>query len=111
MYSPGSNSSCMQYSEDGAEIVYKITLPANTTVQISMTPSSDYDVALYVITSCGDVTAENSCVAGADEALEGGEETLTITNNSSQEQVYYVVADTYGDSSSCGSFDLSITPQ
>lgn len=113
IYSPGPRSSCIEYPEEGAEIVYRIVLPPNTTVVVSMTPqTNNVDVALYVITTCGDIMAENSCVVGADEGIGGEEERVTLNNSTNSEQEYYIVADTYSeDSSTCGIFDLEIIPQ
>ncbi len=97
----GTGVSCTGYSSMGEEILYKITLPAGTSVKIKMEPSG-FDANLWVTTACDDFNGAK-CVVGADDPEE-----LTLENEGAESQTYFIVADAF---SGCGTFDLTITLQ
>jgi hypothetical protein len=97
----GSGVSCVGFSSESEEMLYKITLPAGTSVNITMEPSG-FDANLWVTTACDDFNGAK-CVAGADDPEE-----LTLTNEAAVAQTYYIVADAF---EGCGTFDLTITLQ
>jgi len=97
----GTGVSCTGYSSMGEEILYKITLPAGTSVKIKMEPSG-FDANLWVTTACDDFNGAK-CVVGADDPEE-----LILTNEGAEAMTYFIVADAF---SGCGTFDLTITLQ
>jgi hypothetical protein len=69
-----STPNCTGYFTTGHDVFYALALAAGEEVEITVTPESSYDVAVYVVDGC----AGGQCLAGADRALEGGPETLTF---------------------------------
>lgn len=103
----GANSlACTGWPAGAEELVYSVTIPAGTTVNITQTPTggATQDTSLYVLTTCEDWLGA-TCVAGADDTLGGEAETLSYTNSATSDRLIYIIADSY---SGCGTFDLTI---
>lgn len=82
------------------ELVYAIQLPTGGEVELLGMPEEGYDIALYVVTDCGDLDA--SCVAASDAGIESAPEQLGFA--AAPGQLYYVVVD--GNDGSSGLFIL-----
>ncbi|RME25778.1 MAG: hypothetical protein D6806_07330, partial [Deltaproteobacteria bacterium] len=96
------------WASAGNEIVYKVTVPDGVTMNVSMTSTGGgFDEYLWVTTDCLDFDSAQ-CIAAADDTMATGE-TLSVTNNSGGDLIYYIVADGYG-SGTCGTFDLALSP-
>lgn len=80
--------SCTGYLLDGHDVFYSIELEEGETITVKVEPSPDYDVAVYIRESCESGAA---CLAGADEALKGGEEVLPFT--APADGTYLIVVD------------------
>jgi len=77
---------CLYFGSPGRDIVYQVGLTAGE--QFVVTATTGYDNSLYLITDCND--PEDSCVAGADEGV-NGVETLDFTVT--ETGVYYLILD------------------
>ncbi len=101
---------CIDYATAGPEAVYSFYANDGDTLDLTLTPTTSWDPALYVIRDCYD--PEGTCVGGADAGLIGDPETATLTFNCGG--YYYIMADSYyaSGASSAGDFDLdvAITP-
>ena len=86
----------------GPDLMYSFEVDISCDVDVSMDPTGIEDLALYVITDCGNVAT--SCL-GVDDAGGGGtEENLTFS--AAAGTTYYVVIDGFaGDD---GPFDLTL---
>lgn len=101
---PGPN--CLR--AEGRDIVYAISIPAATRLDISVSPLSNFDVALNLVSnaaSCGSPGAM-TCLAGRDIAAAGNLEQLSFTNGGAARQVLLIV-DGY-TARDFGSFALSV---
>ncbi len=81
---------CTGYSSDGKDLVYKIHLNQDETFSASM--QGTHDAALWLVTDCAD--AAGTCVAGADETVSEGYETITYV--AAAAAWYYMIVDGYG---------------
>jgi hypothetical protein len=103
-----SSVSCTGWGASGEEIVYSLTVPDGETINVTQTPTgaNDQDSSLYILTDCFDFGG-TTCVAGADETMDGEAETTSWTNNTGSEVTVYIVADAF---SGCGEIQLDIDP-
>ena len=97
---------CIDYATAGPEAVYSFYANDGDTIDLTLTPTTDWDPALYVISDCYDPV--NSCVGGADAGLNGDPEVASLTFNCAG--YYYIMADSWysSGSSSAGDFDLDV---
>ena len=100
----GTGVSCTDYSTMGNEKVYVFTLLPSKSAVIRMEPKG-FDASLWVTTACNDVNG-HGCVQGADNSGTGEPEEVKISNRTSIQKMYFIVADAY---LGCGNFDLTIT--
>lgn len=101
---PGPN--CLR--AEGRDIVYAISIPAATRLEVSVSPLTNFDVALNLVsnaTSCGSPGAM-TCLASRDSASTGNLEQLSFTNGGAARQVLLIV-DGY-TARDFGSFALSV---
>ncbi len=101
--------SCLPWSLNGSDAVYRIHLEAGDTLVASMLQPEPADGALVLLSACADPA---SAVACADGTFSGEEEVLSHTAASSGE--YFLVVDSYvssvnGASSSPFTLELVIT--
>jgi hypothetical protein len=92
----------------GPDVFYAIAVGTGASFTITVTPTPTYDPSIYFLSACD----ANTCTSGrgADEALAGGAETLTIAGTSPG--IYFLVVDSFyatTDPRSSGAFTLSIT--
>jgi cysteine-rich repeat protein len=89
-YDPASGG-CAGYSQPGADVVYAISLAAGQgfTATVTPDPTVMQDVALYVLTGCGD--PKTMCPLGADVGNFGDPE--TVTYGSATARTVYLVVD------------------
>ena len=98
-YSPGVYpTSCTGYAATGPDVVYFAILGEGG--QIDACINGTPDLALYLITDCGDPVG--SCVAGDDT---GNPECISYTHTGTESTYYYLIVDTY---SGCGVVTVSI---
>ena len=87
---------------DGADVAFKIDVPSGQKLSVTVTPTSQWDPAIGIVTACGMSGA--SCVGAADGDGTGQPETASYTNKSnSTVPVYIIVDSTQGDE---GPFDI-----
>lgn len=101
---PGPN--CLR--AEGRDLVYAITIPAATRLDLSVSPLTTFDVALNLVSnapSCG-APGAMTCLASRDSAAAGNLEQLSFTNPGASRQVLLIV-DGYG-ARDFGSFALSV---
>jgi hypothetical protein len=92
--------SCTSFTTNGEDVVYSMSVPAGTTLNVSYQSSGD--ASIYLLQDC----TTSTCIAGSDETLTGGLETLSFTFQA--EGTYYLVLDTFG-TGSAGTFTLTGT--
>jgi hypothetical protein len=97
---------CIDYATSGPEAVYSIYVNDGDTLDLTLTPTTDWDPALYVISDCYDPV--NSCIGGADAGFTGDPEVATLTFDCAG--YYYIMADSFYSSGSLseGDFDLDV---
>jgi hypothetical protein len=92
--------SCVPRALPGADRVYAMTLEAGDVVTLGASFEPALDGALYVVTACDDLS---SCIAGADAAGSGAQESLRFVAQSSG--AHYAVVDS---AAGAGTHDLAI---
>ncbi len=98
-YSPGVYpTSCTGYPATGPDVVYYAILGEGGQIDACITGTPD--LALYLITDCGDPVG--SCVDGDDT---GNPECISWTHPGTESTFYYLIVDTY---SGCGTVTVSI---
>jgi hypothetical protein len=93
-------SACTGFHSEGNEIVYSLTIPANTTLQVTYANDNGGDESLYVLSDCSDA---QSCLAGSD----GGSPEMAVIPSDAAQRTVYVVADNYA-AGGCDTFTLGI---
>ncbi len=91
-YSPASGG-CTGYSANGIDVIYYVDLIENQ--QFTVTATTSYDNAIYLVTDCADI--DGTCVAGADETV-NGTETLVFDAGDAPGR-YFLILDGYSASS------------
>lgn len=98
----------------GGERVYKLVIPANTAMAVTVTPEASFDAALNVIDGAAGANPETacaaaiSCSAGANAGGAGAPERVLLRNTSAAEKTVFVTVDTAVSTSAPGSFDLAV---
>lgn len=101
-----SGLSCTGFSAKAQELVYSVTVPNGSSIDVTLTPTgdNDQDSSLYLLADCGDLWGVN-CLSGADDTMLGQAENLSWTNNTGGETTVYIVADSYYG---CGPIELAV---
>ncbi len=94
---------CTGYPTHGLDLVYYVDLVENQ--ELTVTASTGYDNALYLVTDCSDVT--NSCVAGVDEASNSAPETLVFDAADAPGR-YYLILDGYSNSGQEDEWEITV---
>ncbi|MBM4116936.1 hypothetical protein FJ251_04210 [bacterium] len=98
-YSPGVYpTSCTGWSANGPDVVYYAILGAGGQIDACINGSND--LALYLITDCGNPVA--SCVDGDDS---GNPECISWSHPGTESTFYYLIVDTY---SGCGVVTVTV---
>ncbi len=92
---------CTGFYPDGPDAVYKITAGLGRRITAVVTPMA-WDASVYIARACDDL----SCVAGADDRLEGGAETVAYTTLSAG--TYFIVVDGW-DATAYGCYQLTVS--
>ena len=101
-----SSSGCTATTGAGPEVFYSVNLTAGTSYKLELTPSSSYNPAVYVFTSCA--SPLGSCLGGANGASNGSAEKLFFTAKTSGPHII-AVDGAYSSSSGSGTFSLSLS--
>jgi len=88
-----SSGGCTGYSANGIDVVYYVDLVEDQ--QLTVTATTSYDNAIYLVTDCADI--DNTCVAGAD-ATTNGVETLVFDAADAPGR-YFLILDGYSSTS------------
>jgi hypothetical protein len=104
-------SNCTGYYDFGPDRVYSISVPAGDTLTVSAKPVAGLDISIYLIRgpaqNCR--STDQECLVGADDALEGGLETVTYRNQSASAETMFIVIDMYNRLGDPGAFTLTTT--
>ena len=98
----------------GGERVYRIDVPASTTLAITATPAATFDASLNVIEGAAGASPETacaaatSCAASANAGVSGEAERLTYQNNTLAVKTIFVTVEAATSLTVPGSFDLSV---
>jgi hypothetical protein len=103
-----NSSSLGLYTYDGNDVAYTITVPNTKTLTVDVNPTSSWDPAIAIVSSCASVGP--SCLGGADEGFSGDPETATYTNTTGSDQVVFIIVDSYS-TSEMGPFTIQATLQ
>ncbi len=87
----------------GPDHVYGLRVDQACTLQLALRPTGSVDLALYVLTGCGDVAG--SCVQVSDALGADGLETVDLA--AAADTDYFVVVD--GNQGGAGSYELTIS--
>lgn len=106
-------ATCTGYAQVGGDVVYQVTLAANTAYKVALTGlDAGFDGSVSLVgpgtaaTVCG--ATITTCVAGADAGAEGADETFTYTPTAAG--TYYVIVDSfYGPGREAGAFTLTVS--
>lgn len=90
---------CADYTENGLDNWYEITLLPGGSFTATITNSADG--ALWVVDACAEPIG---CLAYADNTFSGTAEAVTYLNNTGGNQTVYLVVDSFG-SATCGTYD------
>jgi hypothetical protein len=111
-YSAGLNgATCTGYSQPGPDVAYKVHLLANTNYTFTLSNlATTYDASFALVGPGADTNCTanpiTTCVAGADAALDGANETFMYMPTADGD--YFVIVDGY-TSTEGGTFTLSAT--
>jgi hypothetical protein len=90
----------------GPDLVYHLVTIVGGTLQITLDPTNDDDLALYVVSpSCTAGVFTMNCIVGDDNG--GGGSAENVSFNASAESHYFVVVD--GFQNNAGPFTLAVT--
>ena len=101
-YDPGNNGCAGGWQQQGPDVVYNLTVQESKYIQAIILPESTYDASLYVITDCDNPV--ESCIAGADMNLEGGQESVIFYAEANV--TYYIICDGFWQTG--GNFTLTV---
>ena len=88
----------------GNDVVYSFTPTVTATYTIGATPTTPFDLSLYIVTDCSNPVG--TCVAGANARGFDGGEFLTPTLNAGTK--YFIVVDAVNPDPNVGSFHFSL---
>ena len=92
-YDLGPSNSCTGYPTSGPDEVYEICLPPGGTVSLTF-EELQYDGSVYLVTDCNDLPG--SCVAGDDCYPTPCTASITYTNLTVENNVYWLMVDGFG---------------
>jgi hypothetical protein len=95
--------SCTGFQETGPDQVYRVALNAGDRLQATLQPTTSWDSAIYVVTSCANIA--QSCVAGID-----GTTPEHIDYTAVAAGTYYVIVDGFAGAGGPYTLNLNITP-
>ncbi|MEE2901577.1 MAG: hypothetical protein VYC39_04575 [Myxococcota bacterium] len=94
-YNLPNNSMCTGFSSNGLDRVYQVDLQPYEQLAVELAPSTAYDPAMYLVSSCSSLDA--NCVEGSDRGLGQNERIQPIIQ---QAGTYYLVLDSFAANSS-----------
>jgi len=99
---PGGGAACAPGG--GNDVVYSFTPTVTSTYTIGATPTSPFDLSLYIVTDCSNPAG--TCVAGKNARPFDSGEFLTPTLNAGTR--YFIVVDSVNPDPNAGSFHFSL---
>jgi len=103
-------SNCTGYGDFGPERVYSIVVPAGDTLTVSADPVPSLDISVYLIRGpAQNCRTDQECLVGADDATEGGIETVSYHNMSATAETMFIFVDMFDRTADPGSFTLTTT--
>jgi hypothetical protein len=98
-------SPCTGWASNAADMVFKAHFTDDdNNLYVSVTPSGSWDIALAIISDCGDFSAA-SCLAGEDDMGAGLPESATLTGLAAGD--YFIIVSGY--QTACGPFDIVVS--
>jgi hypothetical protein len=106
------NGSCTNYYTNGPDRLYKLAIPAQRTITVTVTPETAYDAGIYLIAgppaNCAATPA--TCLAGDDTNAAGEADTITYANTGNAPIDVFLGVDGSGTTSTPeGTYTLAIT--
>jgi len=101
-----SGYACIDWSLNGSDAIYEVSLEAGVPVRIAATMPEPGDAALALLSTCGDAATAVAC---SDDGFEGDTEEILFTPETTG--TYYVAVDGYflsGFGSASSPFELTI---
>ncbi len=98
----------------GGERVYRLEVPADTSIAVTLTPEATFDAALNVIDGAAGATPESactgtiSCSAAANAGGAGVAERLVYRNSAQTPKVVFFTVDSAISTTSPGTFSLAV---
>jgi hypothetical protein len=94
---------CETFPAAGTEAWYQLTLEPGGVFTVDLT-MADADAVLWLLGGCGEAA---ECLDYSDVGLSGEQESVTYSNDGSENRTVYLVVDSYGPSS-CGGYEGSV---
>ncbi|MDP2341228.1 MAG: hypothetical protein Q8O67_09735 [Deltaproteobacteria bacterium] len=89
---------CTGFRSPGEDRVLELTLRADETLEATVTPRGDFDVAVYLLSRCPIEEFDPVCVVGDDEGGPGNADGITFTNEGASASFFLVVDSFSGES-------------
>lgn len=98
-------STCTNYSTDGPDAIYSVTVNAGAVITAVATPTTNWDISLEIVQPCALMP---TCIAGRDVGFGGDPETITYT--AAAQGTYFIVVDGFNPGIA-GPYSLNVRVQ
>lgn len=98
-------SSCTGFGTTGADRFFQILLSSGKTLTASVTPTSSWDPAIYLIRASEAANSTPTCLDGDDSGAAAASNLASYTNATGADEMIVIAVDTISSSGS-GTFDL-----
>lgn len=96
---------CTEYDTAGYDAVYSVTVGAGAVITVTATPTTSWDIALYLTSTC---SLSATCMIGDDSGLSGTTENFAFTTTAAG--TYFIVIDGWS-TTAAGSYSLNVRVQ
>lgn len=97
----------------GPDAAYKVDVPADSTLTVTINPNDDLDPVLFLLEAEGSTCNRHRCLGAVDDGYEGSSETVTYVNEGTTTQTVYLIVDSFASAFSTPSafhLDVNLTP-
>ena len=109
-FSKDQSDSCTGYITYGPDVIYEISVPAGSTLDVAMDPQTSADLGIYLLDDCIVDYAGSNCLAADDDGVQGVAESISWTNSGADATVYLVVDGFNVDQTGPYTLDIDLTP-
>ena len=109
-FNKAPGDSCTGYSTYGPDVIYEISVPAGSTLDVTMDPQTSADQGIYLLDDCIVDYSGSNCLAADDDGANGVAESISWTNTGGDAIVYLVVDGFNMDQTGPYTLDIDVTP-